>query len=442
MGAKERASSAMAKMAMGAEAPHVPVSRRAFVWLLAAILAFSLVSKMIHLAIPTGFYFDEHYHGYTATHMLHGDAQAYNPWAKNPPESAMEWTHPPLAKLIMAAMMIPFGENSFGWRIGSVLFGTLAIGLTALVALELFTSPFIALAAAGLMSVEGLLFAQSRIAMNDSYFVCFGIFSILYYIRWKKNRTSRELWLLGLGLGLAAATKWTALYLFLILAVDLGRDYLHTTHRKELPIQEMALKLLALPAVIYFLSYSQLFLLGGGLTDFITLQKQMWYYHSGLGATHSYQSVPWQWILNLRPIWMYAGSPGPGLTANIYNMGNSVVLLSGLVAVYWLLFMDQVKNWSRWFVLLCYFMLWLPWCLSPRIMFFYHYAPAIPFLCIILGKFLEHLLTQPAAKPRRWAIGIGCAAVLWFVVFYPDVTGIPVSQGFADRIYFALPSWK
>jgi dolichyl-phosphate-mannose-protein mannosyltransferase len=424
-------------------APRVPIGRRTFAVLLGVVLLFSLATKLIRLGIPADLYFDEHYHAYTAVHYLQGDQDAYNPWGKNPSGSAIEWTHPPLAKLVMAGMMIPFGQNSFGWRVGSVIFGTLSILLAAFVALALFDSPFIALVSAALMSVEGVIFVSSRIGMNDIYFIAFELFSVLFYIHWKKTRSTKDLFLLGTGLGLAAATKWTTLYLFVILGVDLTREYFHRDYfRKPFPWGKMGAALVALPGFLYLFSYLHFFLTGGGVDSFITLQQQMWWYHSGLSADHQYKSLPWQWLLNLRPIWMYAGSAAPGETANIYNIGNSVVLLSGLVAVYWLLFKEKKKTWSRWFVLLCYFLLWLPWVFSPRIMFSYHYGPAIPFLCMILAWFLEGLVVQRSTKGLACAIGIGCAALIWFAVFYPHMTAIPVSQSFADHVYYAIPGWK
>src|SRR5689334_12116741 len=105
------------------------VQSRGLTWFLAAVLAFSFLSKVIYLHIPDNFYFDEVYHGFTATRYLHSDISAYDPWAKPPPGMAFEWTHPPLAKLIMAGFMAVLGENAVGWRIGSVIFGTISVWL-------------------------------------------------------------------------------------------------------------------------------------------------------------------------------------------------------------------------------------------------------------------------------------------------------------------------
>lgn len=400
------------------------------------ILCVGFTTKVFRLETPSQFYFDEVYHAFTATRYLHGDKDAYNPWAKPPAGVAFEWTHPPLAKLAMAGNMQIFGETPFGWRIGSVLCSTLAIGLTAALSLELFASYWIAGAAAFLMSVEGLTFVQGRIAMNDSYFLCFMLLALLFYLRWWKNPSRLSpLLISAIALGLAVATKWTAIYVFLIIGTDSIRRCLHRETRPQPVLLLRAAAIYTLiPITLYILSYGQFFYLGGTWTEWSELQKQMWYYHSRLTATHGYQSKPYQWILNLRPVWMHVIYPSDSVVANIYNIGNGIVLWTGLVAVCfgWMRKSKNLVSYS--FVLICYFMLWLPWSFSPRIMLFYHYLPAIPFLCILLAHFLE-----PYRQTRAVVLSL---ALLWFIIFFPHMTAITVPKSFAQSVYFALPGWR
>lgn len=403
---------------------------------LGALLLFSLVTKWIRLGYPSNFYFDEVYHAFTATRYLHSDAEAYSPWGAHPAGVAYEWTHPPLAKLLMTGFMLIFGENSFGWRFGSTLFGTLSIGLTALVAFELFGSAFIAWLSAFFLTFEGLHFTQSRIAMNDSYFVCFMLFGLLFYLKWKKNPNAKpmNLYWSAIGLGLAAATKWTTLYVFMLIFIDITTSWFFYRQRpKTAQLVEAALAFTVIPAVIYLASYLQMFMQGRDLGFFWTVQKQMWYYHSQLKATHSYQSKPYQWVLNLRPVWMFVHY-SEGRVGNIYNIGNGIVLWMGLFAAWWGLFKE--RNWTHMkrFLFIAYFILWAPWMLSPRIMLFYHYLPAIPFLCIILARYLS-------TRVDLRVITI-CLTVFWFVLFYPHMTAIDVPKEFADAIYFLWPGWK
>lgn len=414
--------------------------------LFALVFIFAVVTKLTRLSTPKDFYFDEVYHAYTATLYLHGDKEAYNPYAKAPEGKAVEWTHPPLSKLIMAGTMKVFGENSFGWRIGSVIFGTAAIVATAVLAYTLFHSLTIALLSMLLMSLETLVLAQSRVAMNDSYFVFFMLIGLISYVHFKREPSRlKPLYLTGIALGLSLATKWTALYIFVIIALDLTRDLVWKGRwPKGASFLHMVVALALLPALIYIASYAQFFILGWGWEDLGKLQSQMWNYHNNLTATHSYSSKPWQWLLNIRPVWMYVDYSVPDKIGNIYNLGNSVILFAGLYAVFATLFREKsgTGTWEKWFILLIYFALWMPWIVSPRIMLFYHYMPAIPALCIITARWLDQMLH--AAQPRRHMIAkaVLVGAFVWFVLFYPHITAIRVPKGFADAVYFLIPSWK
>ena len=421
---------------MQTRGPGTPIART-LPWLLAAIILFSFVSKVIRLNQPPELYFDEVYHGFTATRYLHWDVDAYDPWAKSPPGMAFEWTHPPLAKLLMAGFMNVFGENAFGWRIGSVVAGTLSVWLVAQVALSLFGSPWIAALAAFLLSIEGLSFVESRIAMNDAYFICFMLFTVWQYLGWRKDPSSlKRLFITGLGVGCMAATKWTTLYVLIILGGDLlYRWFFRGELKKETRLHLVPVFLVLMPVVMYIGSYAQLFMLGKDWNFFVELQKQMWWYHSGLKATHLYQSKPYQWILNIRPIYMHVSKESNNeVSAGIYNLGNSVILLTGLFAVIRSIFTERKWTYPLGFTTAIYFMLWFPWNFSPRIMFFYHYAPAIPFLCILLARYLS--------TRERAQLVVVSLAVFWFFLFYPHNTALPVPRAFANAVYFAIPGWQ
>jgi len=458
-----------------------------------AILLSGVFTKLYRLDFPNDYYFDEIYHGFTGTIYLHGDKRAYDPWAKSPENRAFEWTHPPLSKLIMAGMMGIFGENSFGWRIGSVVFGTLGIVAATILAFDLFGSMSLALTAMGLLSIEGLFLTQSRVAMNDSYLVFFMLMAFIAYVRWRKSPDSLTyLFLAGIGLGLALATKWTALYLFIIIAIDLtaricsgfslavalAENIRHLLWKildrmdtlSELPIYPFSKReresfntslnqvicpefrlylvcaLVLVPLLIYLASYTQFFFMGYDWNQFVELQKQMWWYHSGLKATHPYQSTPWQWIFDLRPVYLYVDSSVPEQVAYIYNLGNGVILYFGLFAVFrsiWrLLFRKDQRVWQIGFLLVAYFMLWVPWVFSPRLMLFYHYLPSIPFLCILLALWLEELRCSQNTGSRRLHAVVLSAALIWFVLFFPLNTGMHLKKDAMDWLYFALPSWR
>ncbi|HET9345453.1 MAG TPA: phospholipid carrier-dependent glycosyltransferase, partial [Candidatus Limnocylindrales bacterium] len=113
---------------------------------------------------------------------------------------------------------VEIGKHAFSWRVPGVLAGALMAALLYILARILFRRREIAVLAGIFVLVDGMLFVQSRIGMNDAY-VALGIvaaytlFAALWmgYWRWRG-----AFWvvmpLIGLCLGFALAAKWVALY--------------------------------------------------------------------------------------------------------------------------------------------------------------------------------------------------------------------------------------
>lgn len=116
---------------------------------------------------------------------------------------------------------IEVGDNAFAWRLPGVLAGVLMAVLMYVLARMLFKRRWIAVAVAFLVAADGMLFTQSRIAMNDSY-VGLGIVAAytLFAAIWLRPGGSKRHWIafwlaipvVGVLLGLALASKWVAAY--------------------------------------------------------------------------------------------------------------------------------------------------------------------------------------------------------------------------------------
>ena len=409
--------------------PNFSLSPSAIRYMLLAILAFSLFTRFYRLHLPQKFYFDEVYHAFTATEMLKGHPQAWEWWNPNPPDVAYEWTHPPLAKEFMVAGMWLFGTNSFGWRFPSALLGVANIFLVYLLAKRLFPNPssLIPILSAALFSLDGLNLVQSRIGMNDTYLLFFLLLTLFLFLKQKYFFSS-------LSFGLALASKWSALYLLPILALA----YLLQEKFNLKKILPLAISYLPLAITVYLLTYLPFFTSGHFWSQFAELHRQMYWYHTKLVATHPYQSSALTWPLNLRPVWYYVDYQDTTV-ANIYALGNPLIFWSGLLAVAYGLFASlpraQSKGYRPLAILLSgYLLLFLPWTLSPRIMFLYHYLPATPFMIILLAWALTRI-------GFKFAIGYLLLAISLFLFFYPLWTAIPVPQSWAN-IFFWLPTWK
>ncbi len=417
-----------------------------------AIVVFAFVTRVWRVANPPNFYFDEVYHAFTATTFLHNDPKGYEFWQTPPKGVAYEWTHPPLAKLMMAGGMVVFGENSFGWRISSVLAGTGVVAATGWLAHTLYKNKKLTLLAMALVSFDGLLLTMSRIAMNDMHFVFFGLLSLVFYIRFKRTSSPKEAIFAAIMLGLSLASKWTALYIGAVIFVDYFFTLLFS---KKIPFMSAALALLAGVVIIpslYIASYSQFFLQGHTLKQWWDTTQQMWWYHTGLKATHTYQSKPWQWLLDLRPVWMYVdySQNAKGMLAHIYNIGNPLLLWIGLsiAAVFGIqegpaFLLRKTKKYEpeTLFLLFLYLALWLPWMFSPRIMFFYHYSPSIPILAILTAKAFLSIAKGSLVGKRLVCLLVFLIALI-FLVLYPINTALPMPKGYFDTLFSIFPTWK
>ena len=181
---------------------------------LALILVFSLGTRVFDLGAPCstpctngdshGLIFDEAYYVNAARviagiHPPSGASYATAPLYKDPNAE-----HPQLAKLIMAGGIELLGDNPWGWRIGSVIFGLIALVAMYALVRAAGGSRWLGVGATGVMALDNLMVVHGRIATLDIYFVALALVAAVLYLRG---------WALasGLMLGVAACMKLVAL---------------------------------------------------------------------------------------------------------------------------------------------------------------------------------------------------------------------------------------
>lgn len=424
---------------------------------LTLILIFSLVVRLWNIWYPKAYIFDEVYHGFTAQEMAKGNKMAWQWWNISPPGFAYEWTHPPLAKMFMAVGVWLFKAydqtSQYAFRLPAALFGVGAIYLTYLLAKTVFKNERLGLLAAFLLSLDGLTFVMSRVGMADIYALFFLLLTIYLALK------DRFFWS-AVSLGLAVGTKWTGVYLYPVVGIILIGKLVDIANKHKRTVGTWLNRYIAIwliefiiiPPIIYLLCNLPFFLTGHNWSQFVELQKQMWWYHTNLKATHGYQSQAWSWPFMLRPVWFWVDYK-PNTLANIYNFGNPILWWGGLMilplAIY--NFLDDLwhkKPFHRMgFIIICYFAFWLPWVVSPRIMFLHHYLPAIPFLCIIIAWFMNKIYDSKfkindQIIRGKWVVAL-CLLLFAgsFIFFYPIYTGLAVPKDLV-KIFFWLPSWK
>jgi hypothetical protein len=116
---------------------------------------------------------------------------------------------------------VEIGKHAYAWRVPGVIAGILMVLFLYVLARLLFQRRSVAVILGIVVLLDGMLFAQSRIGMNDSY-VGLGIIAAytIFTALWLRPGSSRRHWLafaigmpiIGGLLGFALASKWVAAY--------------------------------------------------------------------------------------------------------------------------------------------------------------------------------------------------------------------------------------
>jgi len=336
------------------------------------------------------------------------------------------------------------------------------IFLIYLIGKKLFQSKKTAIFAAFLLSFETLSFTQSRIGMNDTYFIFFLLLAI-YFLIWDKFLISGFFW------GLSLASKWTAVYFIFVLIFYLSWRFVK--EKEKFNYIFLIISYTFLPFLIYFSSYLPFYFIGHpnlsqnidrqskvvklietvcskiGFSHNIcdntaiiwNIQQQMFWYHTKLDATHPYQSSWYTWPFTFRPIYYSLEDFGTS-TAKIYAIGNPAIFWGGFSALIYLAWIFIKRpEFGKGLILVSYFAFFLPWALSPRIMFLYHYLPSIPFLILGTAVILEKIWIKKNGKV--FVISFLSLCAFLFFYFYPHIAAWPISLMWNEQ-YFWFPSWR
>lgn len=409
---------------------------------------FSLSIRAYRINEPNHYYFDEVYHAVTAKAYANNNPDAYDPYASAPEAgTAFDWLHPPLAKLIQAGSINIIGDNSVGWRLPSLLLGTAIIPAVFILAFIIF-GPLVAIFSSTIIAFENLSFVMSRITMNDVFITFFSICSFIFCALYIKHSKIKYLIFCSIFLGLAISSKWTGAYAFGICTLFVFWKQLKTFKFLRLDFT----LLLLIPVLIYLGSYAQFWIQGHTFFQFKELHKQIWSYQNTRNLKHSYATTPlycvpdgldgvkkWcPWIMDIRGVYFSLENYGEK-SGFIYAIGNPVVFILGIIAVSYLIgkFLDDRKSY---YILLLsgYFIFWIPWIFSPRILFLHHYLPSIPFLAICIGVMLADIYKT---KFKFTSLAFIILIILTFFYLYPISSGFPIKTDDIDN-FMLIDTWR
>ena len=427
------------------------------------------------------------------------------------PEGAFV-VHPPLGKWTIAAGEFIFGATPFGWRFAVAVLGTLAVLVTARIVRRMTRSDLIGTLAGLLLALEGMHIVLSRTGLLDGilgFWILIAFACLVMDRDHVRARLARMVssadgpagvaalaagWGPSLGirwwriaaiiaLGLAAATKWSALwfiafFILMSLVWDVGarrmigvsRPWVATLLRS---VPSTAVLAIGLIIGIYLLSWTGWFLSDDGwgrtwaasqgpsfvpdaLRSLWHYHAEAWNFHVKLSSPHSYKSNPLSWPFQSRPTSFYwnsvkdgaQGCPTNNCAGEVLALGNPIIWWAAIVAMIhqtwrWV----TLRDWRAGAVMVGIAAGWLPWMLYlDRTIFTFYTVVYAPFVCMALAMSMGALLGPADASEKRRARGAFAAGTLLVLIvitawwFYPIWTGqlMPYEQW---QLRMWMPTW-
>jgi dolichyl-phosphate-mannose-protein mannosyltransferase len=479
------------------------------------VAVFAFVLRFVHLAVPGKAAFDEVYYSCDAQMLIrYGYEHAHQKdnvcIVDATTQGAGFVVHPPLGKWLIGLGEWMFGYNphggtraAFGWRISACVFGALSILVLCRLGRRLFRSTLLGCFAGLLLSLDGLHFVQSRVAMLDIFLMFFVVAAAACLVAdrdWGRRRLQERMgsdlsypgpslgwrpWRVAAGvmLGCAVGTKWSAAYYvgFLVwkipvvgvfplvaLAWDVGarraagirRPLRAALRRDALPIVAF---LMALPIVVYVGTWAGWFLTDGGwrrtcgtqwpdhcgaLGGFVKYHKEIYDFHVKLHSPHPYASKPFGWLVLARPVLYVYETPVKGTSQAVLAIGTPAIWWASIVALIgcvwgWI----SRRDWRAAFILVAFAAGYVPWFWpSGRTEFFFYALPALPFMCLALAYCAGLVIGPRDAPSSRRQVGVavvGLYALLVVVNFfylYPILAAKVIPYSqWHDRMWFS--SW-
>jgi dolichyl-phosphate-mannose--protein O-mannosyl transferase len=378
--------------------------------------------------------------------------------------------HPPLAKYIIALGIQIFGYAPFGYRCMTALAGSLLPLVTYELIWQLSDRRDWAWLTGWFVAMDGLLLVESRFGLINIYILLFGMLSQLCMVLALKR--SRQCWwwaiATGLMLGASISVKWTGLAYIVGLGAIIAYGW--SRYRQTLNTAQIVIGLIILPIAFYFVQWIPHLIINPE-RDIWDLHSQILGFHQNLGIgktepIHPYCSPWWSWVLLIRPIAYFFEVRPNSMVQFVHAMGNpflywlSVVALLICLAILFVyclkpaalsntLFKKSIKNyfkerthlvWFIFYVTICFAAHWLPWSLSRRCIFLYHYMPASVFAFAALALFVSLLWRSPSPNIRASGSGIFVIIAISFLFWLPIYIGLPISSVYL-RVLMWLPSW-
>jgi len=400
------------------------------------IIGFALTLRLWRLNQPKGYIFDEIYYAKNAASLINDGVEL------NAQGDAEFVVHPPVGKWLIGLGIKAFGDNEFGWRISAVIVGSASVLLIFMITQLLFKSFLLSNTAAALMSLDGLHLVMSRVALLDIFLMFFIL--LTFYLILRNN-----VWLSGVVIGLAGATKWSAFFLIpllILLTINFSKFHLSVLIRR-------IVQYILTPLAIYLTSWSGWILSSNGwgrqsgsnvLSSLWNYHREIITFHRELTETHAYAANPWSWLVLGRPTSFYYQTPtncgAPSCSQEILAIGTPMLWWAGVfaIAITFGFFISKPNQISA-FVLAGIAGTYLPWFfIQDRTTFYFYSISILPFLILSVINLMNWVLHK--GLDRRYLYGYLALVGLNFIYFLPILIGLEIPYSdWIDRMW--LPSW-
>ena len=375
-------------------------------------------------------YFDEIYFARTAYEYANG-METY------------EWTHPPLGKILQMVPIVITGHLSpLTYRFMGNLAGILLVFVMYIFGKELFQKRKYAILSSLIICLDTFHFAHTRMGTVDSHLVLFILLTAYFMHRFIREEKVGYLFLSGLLFALSISVKWTGFYGGLGLAIIY---FIYMFKKKKFNVEHIvkgSVFFVVIPLIIYcaiYLLFPNNLLYTNNLENIKLQQKEMYSYHSKLDDDHPFSSKWYTWPISYKPVWYHQKIYNDNIKETISGVGNLIIWIMGIFGFIYTLFKFIFKkDKNSLFLVIMFLSLWLPYVFIGRVMFLYHYFPALLFIMLCIVNLLKDINEKTKFK---FIIPVFLVLSLaFFIIYYPVVSGIPTSRDYIDRLEL-FSSW-
>jgi predicted membrane-bound dolichyl-phosphate-mannose-protein mannosyltransferase len=312
--------------------------------------------------------------------------------------------HPALAKLFIVGGIDALGDNQWGWRVPSILMGTLGIIFLFFICRRLKMSLLAANLTTFLFGFENITFLHASVAMLDVFYVTLMLAAFLLYL-------CREYITSGIFIGLSALAKLYA-------ALGTPAIFFHWVFSKNkhswwfiatIVLAPLSFVLL-MPLFDYALTHQFLNPISR-IKEMLSLSESLTF----ANVTHPALARPWSWVVNYIPM-AYWYSPH-------YTAAVSFTVWAAIIPiVLYLLYRAVKRNEAGLFGFAWFFgtyVVWIPISIiTDRVSFVYYFYPTVGAFCLGLGAAFSEILGWAKLKTSRVRVTVTALVIAFLVLHF------------------------